>query len=48
MQFVMPALRDKKQLGIIPANFDAAEPIATQNAPQKYGKWDELTAEQKH
>ncbi|MFP5006563.1 sulfatase-like hydrolase/transferase [Acinetobacter pittii] len=37
----------QKQLGIIPANFDAAEPIATQNAPQKYGKWDELTAEQK-
>ena len=37
----------QKQLGIIPANFDAAEPIATQNAPQKYGKWDELTVEQK-
>jgi len=37
----------QKQLGIIPANFEAAEPIATQNAPQKYGKWEELTAEQK-
>lgn len=37
----------QKQLGLIPANFIAAEPIATQNAPQKYGKWNELSAEQK-
>ena len=37
----------QKQLGLIPANFTAAEPIATQNAPQKYGKWNELSAEQK-
>jgi arylsulfatase A-like enzyme len=37
----------QKQLGLIPANFTAAEPIATQNAPQKYGKWNELSTEQK-
>ena len=37
----------QKQLGLIPANFTAAEPIATKNAPQKYGKWNELSAEQK-
>ncbi|MCU4368633.1 arylsulfatase [Acinetobacter courvalinii] len=37
----------QKQLGLIPANFIAAEPVATQNAPQKYGKWNELSAEQK-
>jgi arylsulfatase len=37
----------QKQLGLIPANFKAAEPIATQNAPQKYGKWNELSTEQK-
>jgi len=37
----------QKQLGLIPANFTAAEPIATKNAPQKYGKWNELPAEQK-
>lgn len=37
----------QKQLGLIPANFTAAEPIATENAPQKYGKWNELSAEQK-
>lgn len=37
----------QKQLGLIPVNFNAAEPIATANAPQKYGKWDELSTEQK-
>ena len=37
----------QKQLGLIPANFTAAEPIATKNAPQKYGKWNELSTEQK-
>lgn len=37
----------QKQLGLIPANFIAAEPVATQNAPQKYGRWNELSAEQK-
>lgn len=37
----------QKQLGLIPANFTAAEPIATENAPQKYGKWNELSTEQK-
>lgn len=37
----------QKQLGLIPANFTAAEPVATQNAPQKYGRWNELSAEQK-
>lgn len=37
----------QKQLGLIPENFIAAEPVATQNAPQKYGKWNELSAEQK-
>ena len=37
----------QKQLGLIPANFIAAEPVATQNVPQKYGRWNELSAEQK-
>ncbi|ENW03197.1 arylsulfatase [Acinetobacter beijerinckii] len=37
----------QKQLGLIPANFSTAEPIATENAPQKYGKWNELSTEQK-
>lgn len=37
----------QKQLGLIPTNFNAAEPIATENAPQKYGKWSELSTEQK-
>ncbi|MGR0304923.1 arylsulfatase [Acinetobacter beijerinckii] len=37
----------QKQLGLIPTNFNAAEPIATENAPQKYGKWNELSTEQK-
>ncbi|KQX00283.1 arylsulfatase [Acinetobacter sp. Root1280] len=37
----------QKQLGLIPANFTAAEPIATKNVPQKYGKWNELSTEQK-
>ncbi|MFW2102406.1 arylsulfatase [Acinetobacter guillouiae] len=40
-------IASQKQLGLIPANFTAAEPIATKNAPQKYGKWNELSAEQK-
>lgn len=37
----------QKQLGLIPTNFNAAEPIATENAPQKYGKWNQLSTEQK-
>lgn len=36
----------QKQLGIIPANFDAAEPLNTAQIPN-YPKWNELTAEQK-
>ncbi|WP_173910144.1 arylsulfatase [Acinetobacter sp. Marseille-Q1618] len=36
----------QKQLGIIPENFQAAEPLDTTNIPN-YPKWNELTAEQK-
>lgn len=40
-------LERQKKLGIIHADFKAAIPIETNTAPQKYGKWDELSAEQK-
>lgn len=37
----------QKQLGILPVNFTPANPVDTQNAPAKSGKWHELSAEQK-
>ena len=37
----------QKQLGIIPANFVPAEPIATANAPAQSGRWNELSPERK-
>ncbi|MFW2073690.1 arylsulfatase [Acinetobacter gerneri] len=40
-------LERQKQLGIIPADFKAANPVTTASAPQQYGHWNELTADQK-
>ena len=40
-------LERQKQLGIISADFKSANPIATSTAPQKYGQWNELSADQK-
>lgn len=39
-------IRRQKQLGIIPENFQAAEPLNTASLP-KYAKWSELSADQK-
>ena len=36
----------QKQLGILPTNFQAADPLATAQIP-KYPKWNELSSEQK-
>ncbi len=40
-------LARQKQLGIISADFKAANPIDTQTAPLKYDHWDALSADQK-
>lgn len=39
-------IKRQKQLGIIPENFQAAEPLNTASLP-KYAKWTELSADQK-
>lgn len=40
-------IAQQKKLGIIPADFKPAIPLDTQNTPQQYGKWSELSASQK-
>lgn len=40
-------IAQQKKLGIIPANFNPAIPLDTKNIPQNYGKWNELSSEQK-
>lgn len=40
-------IAQQKKLGIIPANFTPAIPLETQKIPHNYGKWNELTTEQK-
>lgn len=37
----------QKQLGIIPADFQPANPLATANVPKNRGQWNELTLEQR-